>query len=54
MTGWVILGDVACLVAGGAIIWIFKERLQSTWLDANTIATRLRAKADDLVKAAKK
>lgn len=50
----VILGDVACFIAGGAIVWLFKERLQSIWTDASTIAARLHAKADAIANAARK
>lgn len=50
----VILGDVVCFAAGGALVWVGKERLQSIWTDANTIANRLREKADAIANAARK
>lgn len=54
MSVLVILGDVACLAAGGAIVWFGKEKLQSIWSDANTIAENLRAKAGAIEQAARK
>lgn len=49
---WIV--GIAGLIVGGAIIWVGKEKLQSIWTDANTIASRLRAKADAISAAAKK
>lgn len=54
MTTLTIIGDVACFAAGGAIVWLFKERIQSIWTDANTLAAKLRAKADAISQAAKR
>lgn len=51
MTFWVIVGDIACLIIGGAIVWVGKEKMQSIWTDANTIAANLRARADAIAKA---
>lgn len=53
MSTLVILGDIACLCIGGAIVWLWKEKLQSIWRDANSIALDLRAKAAKLEQAAK-
>ncbi len=50
MTVWILLGDVVCLCIGGAIVWVSKEKMQAFWTDANTIADRLRAKADQIAK----
>lgn len=54
MTIFVIIGDVACFAAGGAVVWLFKERIQSIWTDANTLAASLRTKADAIAQAAKR
>ena len=54
MTALVLLGDVACFVAGGALIWFSKEKIQALVIDANTLAAQFRAKADAIANAAKK
>ncbi len=48
------ISGIAGLIAGGTIVWVGKEKMQSLWTDANTIATRLRAKADAIASAAKR
>lgn len=48
------IAGIGGLLAGGAIIWVGKEKLQSFWTDANTIAASLRAKADAIASAAKR
>lgn len=52
MTQWIISGVLGCIF-GGAVVWVGKEKMQSIWSDANTIAARLRAKADAIAAAAK-
>lgn len=49
MTTWMISGALA-FVAGGALIWFFKERIQALVIDANTLSAKLHAKADAILK----
>jgi len=53
MALWIISGILGTIF-GGAVVWIGKEKMQSLWTDANTIAERLRAKADAITQAARK
>jgi hypothetical protein len=48
------IAGIAGFVAGGALVWFFKEKIQSLVIDANTLAAKLRAKADAIANAAKK
>lgn len=54
MTTLVLLGDVACFVAGGALIWFAKEKIQALVIDANTLSAQIHAKADAIANAARK
>jgi len=47
MTTWFISGTIG-FVTGGAFIWFFREKIQGLVIDANTLAAKLRAKADTL------
>lgn len=48
MTFLVILGNIGCFMAGGALIWFCKERIQALVIDANTLSRKLHAKADEI------
>lgn len=48
------IAGIAGLAIGGAVVWFFKEKIQSLVMDANTLAAKLRAKADAIANAAKK
>ncbi len=41
-------------VAGGALIWFAKTRIQSLVIDANTLSAKLHAQADAVAAAVKK
>lgn len=45
---------IAGFVAGGALIWFGKERIQALVIDANTLSRKLHAKADEIAAASKK
>lgn len=44
----------AGFVAGGALIWFGKDKIQSWVIGANALSAKLRAKADAIAQAAKK
>jgi len=50
MTLLVILGDIACFAAGGALIWFYKDDIQKLVIGANALSAKLHAKADALRK----
>jgi hypothetical protein len=54
MTFLVILGNIGSFMAGGALIWFGKERIQALVIDANTLSRKLHAKADAIAAASKK
>lgn len=54
MTFWVIVGDILCAAAGGAVVWFFKEPIQKAWYGSAEMAARLRAKAEAIAAAAKR
>ena len=54
MFGLTFIGDVAVFIAGGALVWFGKERIQQLVLGANALAAKLHAKADAITAAAKK
>ncbi|MET4210540.1 hypothetical protein [Bradyrhizobium sp. LA2.1] len=41
-------------VAGGALIWFGREKIQALVIDANTLSRNLHAKADAIAAASKK
>lgn len=45
MSTWLISGTLG-FVAGGALIWFFKTKIQSLVIDANTLSAKLHAQAD--------
>ncbi len=45
---------IAAFAAGGAIGFIFKEKIQALVIDANTLSRNLHAKADAIANAAKR
>ena len=45
---------ISAFAAGGALIWVSKEKIQSIWTDASTLASKLRDKANAIESAAKK
>ena len=45
---------IAGFVAGGALIWFGREKIQALVIDANTLSRNLHAKADAISSAAKK
>lgn len=49
---WIV--GIVCFVAGGALIWFGKERIQSLVIDANTLSRNLHAKADAIAASARK
>lgn len=53
MATWTISGILG-FVAGGAFIWFCKTWIQGLVMDANSLAAKLRAKADQIASAAKK
>lgn len=46
---WMVSGALG-FVAGGALIWFFKTKIQSIVIDANTLSAKLHAQADALRK----
>jgi hypothetical protein len=54
MTFLVILGYIGSFLAGAALIWFFKEKIQGLVIDANTLSRKLHAKADAIAAATKK
>jgi len=40
--------------AGGALIWFFKDNIQSLVIGANALSAKLHAKADQIAAAAKR
>lgn len=46
---WIVSGALG-FVAGGALIWFFKTKIQSIVIDANTLSAKLHAQADALRK----
>jgi hypothetical protein len=54
MTFLVILGNFGCFIAGGALIWFGKERIQALVIGANALSAKLHAKADAIASAAKR
>jgi hypothetical protein len=49
-----VLGNIGSFMAGGALIWFGRERIQSLVIDANTLSRKLHAKADAIAAASKK
>jgi hypothetical protein len=49
MTTWMISG-VLGFVAGGALIWFFKTKIEALVIDANKLSAKLHAQADALLK----
>lgn len=47
------LGDVIVFVAGGALIWFFKDPIQKIVIGANAFSAKLHAKADAIAAAVK-
>lgn len=45
---------IAGFLAGGALIWFGKEKIQSLVIDANTLSRKLHAKADAIAAASKR
>ncbi|MET4184971.1 hypothetical protein ABIB94_007100 [Bradyrhizobium sp. JR7.2] len=54
MTFLVILGNIGCFMAGGALVWFFKEKIQALVIGANALSAKLHAKADEIAAAARK
>jgi hypothetical protein len=54
MTFLVILGNIGCFMAGGALIWFCKEPIQKMVIGANALSRKLHAKADEIAAAAKR
>jgi hypothetical protein len=54
MTFLVILGYFGCFIAGVALIWFCKERIQALVIGANALSAKLHAKADAIAAASKK
>ena len=54
MTFLVILGNIGCFMAGGALIWFGKEKIQAAVIGANALSAKLHAKADAIAAASKK
>lgn len=48
------LGDIIVFVAGAALIWFCKPKIQELVLGANALSAKLHAQADALVATAKK
>ena len=49
MTEWMISGILG-FVAGGALIWFTKTKIEGLVLDANKLSAKLHAQADALLK----
>lgn len=49
MTAWMISG-VLGFVAGGAVIWFGKDKIQGLVIGTNALAAKLHAKADAIRK----
>ena len=47
MTEWIIASSLS-FVAGGALIWFGKLKIQGLVIDANTLSAKLRAQADKI------
>ncbi|MET4529135.1 hypothetical protein [Bradyrhizobium sp. JR18.2] len=45
---------IAGFLAGGALIWFGREKIQALVIDANTLSRNLHAKADAIAAASKK
>ena len=47
------LGDAIVFVAGGALVWFYKEKIQGLVIGANALSAKLHAKADAIAAAVK-
>jgi hypothetical protein len=54
MTFLVILGNLGCFLAGGALIWFCRDSIEKMVIGANELSRKLHAKADAISQAAKK
>lgn len=54
MFGLTFLGDILVFIAGGALVWFGKDRIQQLVIGANALSAKLHAKADAIAAAAKK
>ncbi|UQD69198.1 hypothetical protein JEY40_24595 [Bradyrhizobium japonicum] len=48
------IAGIGGFLAGGALIWFGRERIQALVIDANTLSRKLHAKADAIAAASKK
>lgn len=49
MSTWMISG-VLGFMAGGALIWFFKTKIEGLVMDANKLSAKLHAQADAILK----
>ena len=48
MFGLTFLGDAIVFVAGGALVWFYKPKMQELVIGANKLSAKLHAQADAL------
>lgn len=53
MFGLTFLGDICVFIAGGALVWFGKDRIQQIILGAKSFADKLDAKAKSIRDAVK-
>jgi len=49
MATWIVSGMLG-FVAGGAVVWFFKTKIESLVIDANKLSAKLHAQADAILK----
>jgi hypothetical protein len=54
MTSLMILGNIGCFLAGGALIWFCRDSIEKMVIGANELSRKLHAKADAISQVAKK
>jgi hypothetical protein len=54
MTTLMILGNIGCFVAGGALIWFCRDSIEKMVIGENALSRKLHAKADAIAAAAKR
>ena len=42
------IGDIAVFIAGGAVVWLYKDKLLAWWKGAEKFAQELKDKADKI------
>jgi hypothetical protein len=54
MTFLMILGNIGCFLAGGALIWFCRDSIEKMVIGANALSRKLHDKADAIAQASRK